>query len=192
MNERLQLILACIRVGRANVLTTRDIAKMTNLSVRKVRGGIAELRLNYSVPIVASRSLPRGYYFAENDDEYTAWVLQYKKQIKTEQKLLDSLKSTSWDHYKKKMNDADKAKKDRMKSTLEESMELTGHDRVDTTLFKVSFRRSKAVEVDMVLLPDEYKKVEYKADKMTLKRLLADGQEIAGATLVENKNLSIR
>lgn len=53
MNERLQLILACIRVGRANVLTTRDIAKMTNLSVRKVRGGIAELRLNYSVPIVA-------------------------------------------------------------------------------------------------------------------------------------------
>lgn len=53
MNERLQLILACIRVGRANVLTTRDIAKMTNLSIRKVRGGIAELRLNYSVPIVA-------------------------------------------------------------------------------------------------------------------------------------------
>ena len=31
MNERLQLILACIRVGRANVLTTHDIAKMTKL-----------------------------------------------------------------------------------------------------------------------------------------------------------------
>lgn len=101
MNERLQLILACIRVGRSNVLTTRDIAKMTNLSIRKVREGIAELRLNFSVPIVASRALPRGYYFAENDDEYTAWVLQYKKQIKTEQKLLNSLKSTSWDSYKK-------------------------------------------------------------------------------------------
>lgn len=101
MNERLQLIMSCIRVGRANVLTTRDIARMTNLSVRRVRDGIAELRLNYSVPIVASRSLPRGYYFAENDDEYTAWVLQYKKQIKTEQKLLNSLKSTNWDHYKK-------------------------------------------------------------------------------------------
>lgn len=52
----------------------------------------------------------------------------------------------------KKLNDADKAKKDRMKTTLEESMELTGHDRVDTTLFKVSFRRSKAVEVDMVFV----------------------------------------
>ena len=91
-----------------------------------------------------------------------------------------------------RLNDADKAKKDRMKTTLKESMELTGHDRVDTTLFKVSFRRSEAVEVDMVLLPDKYKKVEYKADKTALKRLLADGQEIAGATLVENKNLSIR
>lgn len=101
MNERLQLILACIRVGKGSALTTIDIAKKTNLSERGVRDGIAELRLNYSVPIVASRSLPRGYYFAENDDEYTAWVLQYKKQIKTEQKLLNSLKSTKWDHYKK-------------------------------------------------------------------------------------------
>ena len=44
----------------------------------------------------------------------------------------------------------------------------------------------------MVLLPDEYKKVEYKADKTALKKLLTGGQEIAGATLVENKNLSIR
>lgn len=101
MNERLQLILACIRVGKESALTTIDIAKKTNLSERGVRDGIAELRLNFSVPIVASRSLPRGYYFAENDDEYTAWVLQYKKQIKTEQKLLNSLKKTSWDSYKK-------------------------------------------------------------------------------------------
>ena len=84
MNERLQLILACIRVGRANVLTTRDIAKMTNLSVRGVRDGIAELRLNHSVPIVASRSLPRGYYFAENDDEYTAYNQRLKKNAETQ------------------------------------------------------------------------------------------------------------
>lgn len=92
----------------------------------------------------------------------------------------------------KKLNDADKSKKERMKSDLATSMELTGHEKVDTTLFKVSFRKSKAVEVDMVLLPDEYKKVEYKADKTTLKQLLNSGQEISGATLVENKNLNIR
>lgn len=124
------------------------------------------------------------------NEDYENKVEGYIKVIKNLDADIEARKSEI--DRLKKMNDADKAKKDRMKSTLEESMELTGHDRVDTTLFKVSFRRSKAVEVDMDLLQDEYKKVEYKADKMTLKRLLADGQEIAGATLVENKNLSIR
>lgn len=56
------------------------------------------------------------------------------------------------------------------KDDLTASMELTGHDKIDTTLFNVSFRRSKSVEVDMMLLPDEYK-IEYKADKAGLKKL---------------------
>lgn len=46
------------------------------------------------------------------------------------------------------MNDADNSKKERMKEAVKESWELTGHDRVDTPLFKVSFRKSEAVEVD--------------------------------------------
>lgn len=124
------------------------------------------------------------------NEDYENKVEGYIKVIKNLDADIDARKNEI--DRLKKLNDADKAKKDRMKSTLKESMELTGHDRVDTPLFKVSFRRSKAVEVDMVLLPDEYKKVEYRADKTALKRLLAEGQEIAGATLVENKNLSIR
>ena len=124
------------------------------------------------------------------NEDYENKVEGYIKVIKNLDADIEARKN-EMDRLKK-LNDADKAKKERMKAALEESMELTGHDRVDTALFKVSFRRSKAVEVDMVLLPDEYKKVEYKADKTALKRLLADGQEIAGATLVENKNLSIR
>lgn len=124
------------------------------------------------------------------NEDYENKVEGYIKVIKNLDADIEARKN-EMDRLKK-LNDADKAKKERMKATLEESMELTGHDRVDTALFKVSFRRSKAVEVDMVLLPDEYKKVEYKADKTALKRLLTDGQEIAGATLVENKNLSIR
>lgn len=124
------------------------------------------------------------------NEDYENKVEGYIKVIKNLDADIEARKN-EMDRLKK-LNDADKSKRDHMKSKLEESMELTGHDRVDTTLFKVSFRRSKAVEVDMVLLPDEYKKVEYKADKTALKRLLADGQEIAGATLVENKNLSIR
>ena len=92
----------------------------------------------------------------------------------------------------RKLNDADNSKKERMKEAVKESMELTGHDRVDTPLFKVSFRKSEAVEVDDLLLPEAYKVATYKPDKKRLKEDLKNGLEILGAELVERKNLSIR
>ena len=79
-----------------------------------------------------------------------------------------------------------------MKEVLKESMALTGHERVDTPLFKVSFRKSEAVEVDDLLLPEAYKVATYKPDKKRLKEDLKNGLEILGAELVERKNLSIR
>lgn len=92
----------------------------------------------------------------------------------------------------KKLNDVDKSKKERMKTDLATSMELTGHEKVDTTLFKVSFRKSEAVEVDDLLLPEAYKVATWKADKKRLKEDLKNGLEILGAELVERKNLNIR
>lgn len=92
----------------------------------------------------------------------------------------------------KKLNDADKSKKERMKTDLATSMELTRHEKVDTTLFKVSFRKSEAVEVDDLLLPEAYKVATWKADKKRLKEDLKNGLEILGAELVERKNLNIR
>ena len=107
----------------------------------------------------------------------------------------DTLESIDWNEdYENKVENYIKVMKnldadiEARKSEIDRLKKLND----DTTLFKVSFRKSKAVEVDMVLLPDEYKKVEYKADKTTLKQLLNSGQEISGATLVENKNLNIR
>lgn len=92
----------------------------------------------------------------------------------------------------KKLNDADKSKKERMKTDLATSMELTGHEKVDTTLFKVSFRKSEAVEVDDFLLSEAYKVATWKANKKRLKEDLKNGLEILGAELVERKNLNIR
>lgn len=92
----------------------------------------------------------------------------------------------------KKLNDADKSKKERMKTDLATSMELTGHEKVDTTLFKVSFRKSEAVEVDETVLPESYKVATWKPDKKRLKEDLKNGLEILGAELVERKNLNIR
>ena len=90
------------------------------------------------------------------------------------------------------LNKADEKKKDHLKDTLSASMILTGHERVDTPLFKVSFRKSEAVEVDDLLLPENYKVATYKPDKKRLKEDLKNGLEILGAELVERKNLSIR
>ena len=90
------------------------------------------------------------------------------------------------------LNRADERKNERLKEVLKESMDLTGHERVDTSLFKVSFRKSEAVEVDDLLLPEAYKVATWKADKKRLKEDLKNGLEILGAELVERKNLSIR
>lgn len=90
------------------------------------------------------------------------------------------------------LNKADEKKKDHLKDTLSVSMNMTGHERVDTPLFKVSFRKSQAVEVDETVLPEAYKVATWKPDKERLKEDLKNGLEIIGASLVERKNLSIR
>lgn len=90
------------------------------------------------------------------------------------------------------LNKADEKKKEYLKDTLSASMNMTGHERVDTPLFKVSFRKSQAVEVDETVLPEAYKVATWKPDKKRLKEDLKNGLEIIGASLVERKNLSIR
>lgn len=124
------------------------------------------------------------------NEDYEIKVENYIKVIKSLEADIEARK-TEQDRLKK-LNDSDKKKIERMKSAIATSMELTEHDKVDTTLFKVSFKRSKSVVVDMVLLADQYKRIKYEPNKDELKRLLKDGKEILGAELVEKKNLNIR
>lgn len=91
-----------------------------------------------------------------------------------------------------KLDKADANKIEYLKATLSLAMAQTGHERVDTTLFKVGFRKSEAVEVDESILDKEYMVATYKPDKKTLKALLKDGQIVPGAVLETRKNLSIR
>lgn len=81
---------------------------------------------------------------------------------------------------------------ERIKSSVSDAMRLTQHDKLETTLFKVSFRKSKAVVVDETKLPKKYQVATYKPDKKTLKELLKSGKHIKGAVLEERSNLSIR
>lgn len=124
------------------------------------------------------------------NEDYENKVENYIKVMKNLDADIEARKSEI--DRLKKLNDADKSKKERMKSDLATSMELTGHEKVDTTLFKVSFRKSEAVEVDDLLLLEAYKVATWKADKKRLKEDLKNGLEILGAELVERKNLNIR
>lgn len=124
------------------------------------------------------------------NSDYENKVENYIKVIKNTESDMEARKN----EIKRltELNRVDERKNERLKEVLKESMDLTGHERVDTPLFKVSFRKSEAVEVDDLLLPEAYKVATYKPDKKRLKEDLKNGLEILGAELVERKNLSIR
>lgn len=125
------------------------------------------------------------------------WNSDYENKVENYIKVIKNIESdveVRKNEIKRltELNKADEKKKDHLKETLSTSMTLTGHERVDTPLFKVSFRKSQAVEVDETVLPESYKVATWKPDKKRLKEDLKNGLEIIGASLVERKNLSIR
>ena len=125
------------------------------------------------------------------------WQTDYEEKVENYIKVIKNIESNveaRKNEIKRltELNKADEKKKDHLKETLSTSMVLTGHERVDTPLFKVSFRKSQAVEVDELVLPESYKVATWKPDKKRLKEDLKNGLEIVGASLVERKNLSIR
>lgn len=125
------------------------------------------------------------------------WQTDYEEKVENYIKVIKNIESDVEARKAEikrltELNKADEKKKDHLKETLSTSMALTGHERVDTQLFKVSFRKSQAVEVDETVLPEAYKVATWKPDKKRLKEDLKNGLEIIGASLVERKNLSIR
>lgn len=84
---------------------------------------------------------------------------------------------------------------DRLKDTLSKAMELYEIEKIETPILKISFRKSKSVEVENVELLDKnyvMEKTTKSADKIKLKYYLEQGEVIAGAILKENKNIQIK
>lgn len=125
------------------------------------------------------------------------WTADYENKVEGYVKVIKSLEADieARKNEKKRLdglNKSDQSKIDNLKAALATSMAETGQERVDTTLFKVGFRKSKAVVVDEDKLPKKYQIVSYKPDKKTLKELLKSGKRIKGAVLEERSNLNIR
>jgi hypothetical protein len=79
--------------------------------------------------------------------------------------------------------------------SLKKAMLISGIEKIESPLFKISLRRSEAVEVEIPeALPVDWqvKKVTITADKVAIKKAIKEGYSITGARLVENFNLSIK
>lgn len=152
--------------------------------------------------------------------ELTGIFLEIDEMDVDDETKLDTLDSIDWEHdfsekiencikvirnkdarieaYKAEIARLDALKKsenkaiEEIKKRISEAMHLTQHDKLETTLFKVGFRKSKAVVVDEDKLPKKYQIVSYKPDKKEIKKLLESGSTIRGAHIEERSNLSIR
>jgi len=79
--------------------------------------------------------------------------------------------------------------------SLKKAMLVSGIEKIESPLFKISLRRSEAVEVEIPeALPVDWqvKKVTITADKVAIKKAIKEGYSITGARLVENFSLSIK
>lgn len=79
--------------------------------------------------------------------------------------------------------------------SLKKAMLVSGIEKIESPLFKISLRRSEAVEVEIPeALPIDWqvKKVTITADKVAIKKAIKEGYSITGARLVENFSLQIK
>lgn len=84
---------------------------------------------------------------------------------------------------------------DRLKNALRESMLTCGIDKLESEFWRLSIRRSEAVEVDLVeALPTDFVTVKTTkaADKVAIKEAIKRGENITGARIVENFSLQIK
>lgn len=98
----------------------------------------------------------------------------------------------------KRLNSFKKSKENLVKNLKEYigfEMNGIGLNKVEGKLFKVSFRKSKAVNIiDQSKLEERFinRKVEEKANKKEIMNALKNGEIIEGAELIENKSLQIK
>ena len=86
-----------------------------------------------------------------------------------------------------------KEKREYLKEYVDVTLKSMGLRKVETELFKLSYRKSKAVNItSFEELPDDFLKVTTTIDKAGIRKALTDGEEVAGAELVENTNLQIK
>lgn len=82
---------------------------------------------------------------------------------------------------------------ERMKAAVQDALLTVEGNRLKTDKFTFSFRKSTAVQIeDETLIPPQFIKTETKVVKSDLAKMLKEGAQIPGASLVENQSLQIK
>lgn len=95
----------------------------------------------------------------------------------------------------KELRDGKSKVVDRMKEAISTAMTAFRVDKIETSLMKLSFRKSESVEIlDENLIPEQYKlsRVVVNPDKILIKKLIKSGESVPGAEVVEKVNLQIK
>lgn len=82
----------------------------------------------------------------------------------------------------------------KLKSTISDAMTLYGIDKIESSMMKLSFRKSETVEItNESLIPSEYLITQpVKISKALIKDSIKSGNEVPGATISINFNLQIK
>jgi hypothetical protein len=128
-----------------------------------------------------------------NQEQLQSKAINYAKVISNYQGESDQIDAEI--KRLKAMKDSRDKKINWLKESLKLAMMVSGIDKIDSPLFKLSLRRSESVEVEVPeALPIDWqlRKVVITADKISIKKAIKKGYAITGARLVENFNLQIK
>jgi seryl-tRNA synthetase len=128
-----------------------------------------------------------------NQDQLQAKAGNYAKVIANIQSDSDSIDAEI--KRLKAMKDTKDRSISRLKEALRDAMLVSGIDKIESSLFKLSLRRSEAVEVDVVeALPNAFQNIKnvLTADKLAIKEAIKRGENVMGARIIENFNLQIK
>jgi len=128
-----------------------------------------------------------------NQEQLQSKGINYAKVIANYQSEADQIDAEI--NRLKAMKESRDKKVTWLTESLKKAMLVSGIEKIESPLFKISLRRSEAVEVEIPeALPVDWqvKKVTITADKVAIKKAIKEGYSITGARLVENFNLSIK
>ena len=128
-----------------------------------------------------------------NQDQLQAKAVNYAKVIANFQAESDAIDQEI--KRLKAMKESRDKKIDWLKESVKKAMLVSGIEKVESPLFKLSVRRSEAVEVDVVeALPSAFQNVKnvVTADKVAIKEAIKRGEFVMGARIIENFNLQIK